>query len=151
MARPLNLREAEFIAHAAVVELMNYDSEPIPPFHTRSPGMLESCLSEPFQTFAGKDLYPSFSKKAAVLFYLVIKNHPFQNGNKRMSIVLAQVFCYVNKKWLDIPPDKLYQIAITVAESEAKDKESVVKTLEKAFKQYTKPRSFIERLINSGK
>jgi len=38
----------------------------------------------PFQKFSGKDLYPGLLSKAAMLFYLLIKDHPFQNGNKEL-------------------------------------------------------------------
>lgn len=145
--RKLTLAEAEYIAHALALELMNYINEPIPPFNARSPGILESCLAEPFQTFDGHSLHPSFSEKAAVLFYLVIKNHPFQNGNKRMAITLTNIFCYVNKYWLNIGPRDLYYIACDVAKSEPKNREHVIKELDKGFKKYLTPPSTLRRII----
>lgn len=146
MIRPLTLSEVEFIAHATVKELMDFDEEPIPPFNTRYEGILESCLLEPFQSFGGNELHPTFEKKAAVQFYLVIKNHPFTNGNKRMAVVINQVFCFMNKKWLNIPPKALYDVACWVAESKPGDRDVILLALEKEFKKYLKPRSFIDRL-----
>lgn len=90
MARPLTLPEAEYVAQLTS-QLMDFN-EPLPPFQTRYPGKLESCLMLPFQTFDGKALYKHLTRKAAVLFYSVIKNHPFANGNKRMAVMLTQVF-----------------------------------------------------------
>jgi prophage maintenance system killer protein len=85
--RKISLQEAEYVAHRLAVELMPFN-EPIPPFSTRFPGKLESCLEQPFQTFDNKSLYYFFIQKAAILFYLVVKNHPFNNGNKRMAVTL---------------------------------------------------------------
>jgi len=70
MVRPLTLDDAEFIANAFATELMNYVNEPIPPFNTRAPNILESCLSEPFQTFDGKYLHSTFIEKVATLFFI---------------------------------------------------------------------------------
>ena len=146
--RPLTLEEAEFIAHALAVELMDYDNEPMPPFNTRSPGILESCLAEPFQTFDGKNLHPTFVSKTAIMFYLVIKNHPFSNGNKRMAVVLTTVFCYVNKRWLNVKPEELYKLACKVAKSEPAEKEKVISVLETKFKEFMTPLSVVHRFLN---
>ncbi len=93
--RRIDIGDAEYIAYALVRELMNYD-EPMPAFETRFPGRLESCLEQPFVTYDGAELYKSLTEKAALLFYLVTKNHPFENGNKRMAVTLTLVFIYLN-------------------------------------------------------
>ena len=134
--RPLRIQEAEFIAHSLAVELMNDEHEPIPAFHTRSPGKLESCLAEPFQTYDGKYLHYHFVRRVALLFYLVTKNHCFSNGNKRMAVTLTMVFCYINKKWMNIRPEVLYAIANNVAKSHARDKDEIVNMLTRFFKDY---------------
>jgi death on curing protein len=148
--RPLSLREAEFVAHALATELMDYVGEPIPPFNTRSPGRLESCLAEPFQTFGGQNLHPTFVRKAAVLFYLCIKNHPFENGNKRMAVVLTTVFCYVNKRWLTIDNKALYDIACLIAESKPAEKDEMIAALEVGFKNTIMPVSRARRLFTNA-
>jgi len=131
--RPLYIKEAEFIAHRLAVETMNFEDEPIPPFDTRSPGKLESCLLEPFQTYDGKILRYHFKSRAALLFYLIAKNHCFSNGNKRMAVTLTMVFCYVNNRWMNIHPKALYKIANDVAESKPEERKVVLETLEKFF------------------
>lgn len=134
--RRLDLLDAEYIAHSLAVELMNSASEPIPPFNTTDFKKLESSLNEPFQTFSGKHLHRTFAERAAVLFYLITKNHCFSNGNKRMAVTLTAVFCYVNKRWLNIAPLELYNIANIVAESKVDDRENIHKILVAIFRNH---------------
>jgi death-on-curing protein len=54
--------------------------------------LLDSALNAPFQTFGGQDLYPTLEAKAAQLAFSLIKNHPFQDGNKRIGIVAMVTF-----------------------------------------------------------
>lgn len=46
----------------------------------------KSSINTIYQTFGGEDLYPSIEEKASMLFYLVVKNHSFSDGNKRMPL-----------------------------------------------------------------
>ena len=131
--RSLTLDEAEFIAHAVAKELMDY-GEPLPDFSTRHPGRLESCLQQPFQSYGGQELYPSLTDKAAVLFYLVNKNHPFTNGNKRMAVILTLLFVWVNDKWINVGTDILYKIAYAVADGPPERMEQEIKGLSLIFK-----------------
>ena len=133
--KQVSIRQAKFIAHVLAQELMNY-GEPIPNFDTRLPGRLESCLNTPFQYFNGKPLYRYIPDKAAVLFYLIIKNHPFTNGNKRLAVTITLVFFHLNNKWVKIPPSDLYDIACEVASSDTKDKEHQISALKYIFKTY---------------
>jgi len=126
--RPITLLEAEYVAHRLVVEMMNYD-EPVADFSTRYPHKLESCLETPFQEFDGRQLYPTLYDKASVLFYLVIKNHPFENGNKRMAVMLMIYFLLLNKKWVNTTPDNLYDVALTVARSDPKQMNTMLEAL----------------------
>jgi death-on-curing protein len=132
--KKLTIEQVEYLAHGLAVELMDY-GEPIPPFATRSPGKLESCLEQPFQTFDGKDLYPSFATKAAALFYFVTKNHAFENGNKRMAVAITLVFLYVNNKWFSIDPEKLYDLAIITAESDRSATAEMIERLSNVFEK----------------
>ena len=134
--KKLSLHQAEHVAHALAKEIMDWEEEPIPPFHTRHPGKLESCLSEPFQTFDGKPLHRTFIKRAAVMFYLITKNHCFSNGNKRMAVTLTMAFFYINKRWLNVPAMKLYEVARDVASSQPKDKQTMIEALVILFKKY---------------
>jgi len=124
-------------AHTLAVKTMNWD-EPIPEFSTRFPNVLESCVNTPYQKYAGKDLYTGLIEKAAVLFYLMIKNHPFQNGNKRIAITTLFIFLYINKKWIYVDNAELYNFAVWVAQSPPKFKEQVVQAINKFIKDYIK-------------
>ena len=81
--KKLSLAEVKYVAFRLAKELLSWN-EPIPDFQSRFPNILESCLVAPFQTFHQKSLYQGLIAKAAILFYLMVKNHPFQNGNKRI-------------------------------------------------------------------
>lgn len=135
--RPLTITEIEYVAHSLAKELMTWN-EPIPDFGTRFPNILESCLVVPFQKFGGKNAYKGFLEKAAILFYLMIKNHPFQNGNKRIAIATVLYFLYKNKKWLSLDNQELYNFAVWVAESNPKVKDAAVAALQKFIKTYIK-------------
>jgi prophage maintenance system killer protein/prophage antirepressor-like protein len=62
----------------------------------RDKGLFDSALNTIYQTFDKKELYPSFEEKAANLLYLIIKNHPFADGNKRIGALLFLKFLYEN-------------------------------------------------------
>ena len=133
--RRLTIADVEYVAHALAKETMTW-SEPIPDFSTRFTNALERCIEAPFQTFGGKQLYPSLLKKAAILFYLMIKNHPFQNGNKRIAMTTLFIFLFQNKKWLRVDNQELYNFSRWVAESNAKLKEDTVRAVETFLSNY---------------
>jgi death-on-curing family protein len=131
----ISVTEVEYIAFRLAKEMLSFN-EPIPDFSTRYPNILESCLATPFQSFSGKSLYPGLLAKAGMLFYLMIKNHPFQNGNKRIAITTLFVFLYKNRKWLKVDTQELYNFTVWVAQSPRKVKDEAVKAIEKFFKTY---------------
>lgn len=132
----ITIDEIKYIAHELAVKTMNWD-EPIPAFETRFPNALESCIATPFMKFDKKYLYKGLVGKAAILFYLLIKNHPFQNGNKRMAVTSLFVFLFIkNNKWLKVDTNVLYRTAVWVAESPAEAKNEVVEYLIKFIKKY---------------
>ncbi len=133
--KPLSLAEVEYVAFRLAKTMLAWD-EPIPNFSTRFPNILESCLIVPFQTYAQEIFYQGMIKKAAILFYLMIKNHPFQNGNKRIAMTTLFYFLYKNKKWLKVDNQELYNFAKWVAESNPKLKKETVSAIEKFFKTY---------------
>jgi len=135
MTKPLSIAEVEYMAFSLARELMSFN-EPIPDFGTRFPNILESCILVPFQRFEKKSLYKGLVEQSAILFYLMIKNHPFQNGNKRIAITTLFFFLYKNNKWLRIDNKELYNFAVWVAESPAKLKSETIKAVEKFIKSY---------------
>jgi len=131
----ITLKEVEYIAFKLAREKLSFD-EPIPDFSTRFPNILESCLATPFQSFSGKSLYPTFISKASILFYLLIKNHPFRNGNKRIAMTVLFVFLYKNNKWLKVDTQELYNFTVWVAQSPRTVKDETVKATEKFLRKY---------------
>lgn len=135
MIKVLSIAEVEYIAHVLAKRWMDW-GEPIPDFSTRYPNKLESCLATPFQTFGNKELYKGLGAKAAILFYLLIKNHPFQNGNKRIAVASLLVFLDDNNRWLKVDNVTLYNFAVWVAESSPTVKDQVIAAIEVFLKKY---------------
>lgn len=133
--RTITVKEVEYTAMSLAQKMLAL-GEPIPDFATRYPNRLESCLATPFQIFAKKSLYPSLVSKASILFYLMIKNHPFQNGNKRIAMTTLMVFLFLNKKWIKVDTQELYNFTAWIAPSPPKLKNEVVKAIEKFIKIY---------------
>ncbi|OGS46446.1 MAG: hypothetical protein A2539_00995 [Elusimicrobia bacterium RIFOXYD2_FULL_34_15] len=131
----ITVKEVEYLAHSLAKNMMSYD-EPIPDFSTRFPNILESCLATPFQSFGGKSLYPDFVSKASILFYLMVKNHPFQNGNKRIAMTSLFLFLFKNNKWLKVDTKELYDFTMWIAQSSPKFKAETVNAIEKFIKSY---------------
>lgn len=128
--KPITILDVEYLAYQLAKRLMEWD-EPIPDFGSRYPNILESCLKVPFQTFDRKVLYKGFIQKAAMLFYLMIKNHPFENGNKRIAVATLFFFLADNKKWLRASHAGLYEFARFVAASDPRKKAMIVQIIEK--------------------
>lgn len=135
ITRIITIEEIYFIAHRIAEKTMAWD-EPIPKFETRYPNILESCIILPFQKYNRKLLYQGLSAKAAILFYLLIKNHPFQNGNKRIAVAALLVFLFQNNKWLSLDKKVLYNTAVWVASSPAEAREEVLVYLTKFINKH---------------
>jgi prophage antirepressor-like protein len=87
-----------------------------------------SIVGNVFQSFGGRDVYPSAEEKAAHLLYFVVKDHPFTDGNKRNG---AFVFIWILKKarLLNVgrlTPEALTSLTLLVAESDPKNKDRVI-------------------------
>lgn len=90
-----------------------------------------SSISVINQSFGGQDLYPSVQEKAANLLYLIIKNHSFLDGNKRIGCSLFLYYLDRNRllfRGLDkrIADSTLVAVALMIAESRPEEKESMV-------------------------
>jgi len=131
----LTITETEYVAFYLAKKFMEWD-EPIPDFRTRFPNILESCLAAPFSTFGGKSAYQGIAGKAAMFFYLMIKNHPFKNGNKRIAMTTLMYFLHKNNKWLKVDEKEFYNFAKWVAESSPKFKDETLKAIQKFIGAY---------------
>lgn len=95
----------------------------------------KSSIGQIYQTFGGIDLYPSVEEKAAMLLYLVTKNHSFSDGNKRIAATLFLWF--LDKNGILYNPDGSKRIAdnalvaltLMIAESRTEEKDTMVKVI----------------------
>lgn len=90
-----------------------------------------SSISTIYQTFDGKELYPTLESKAANLLYLITKNHSFIDGNKRIASTIFLYFLDRNKALFilgnkRINDETLAALAILIAASDPKDKELLI-------------------------
>ncbi len=99
----------------------------------RDRGLFESALDSIYQSFGGKELYPSFEEKAANLLYLIIKNHPFVDGNKRIGALLFLKFLYENiskeELFTKFNSNTLTAVCYLVAASPPEQKEQLIKLI----------------------
>lgn len=132
----VNLSDFEDLCFGLAKEHLNFVNQPIPDFITRNPGILESCLETPFQSFGGIDPHPRFIDKLSLLFYLLIKNHPFQNGNKRIAVATLFVVLFLNGLWLSASELLPYELAKSVAASERSEKDKVIRKISRFIAKY---------------
>lgn len=92
---------------------------------------LEAIIGAIYQSFDGKDVYPTIEEKAANFLYLIVKNHTFIDGNKRIAATLFIYFLSFynilykyDEKLID--NNTLVAITILIAESNSKEKEVMV-------------------------
>ena len=95
----------------------------------------KSSIGQIYQTFGGEELYPSVEEKAAMLLYLVTKNHSFSDGNKRIAATLFLWFLNNNKILYNsdgskrIADSTLVALTLMIAESKTEEKDIMVKVV----------------------
>ena len=95
----------------------------------------KSSIRQIYQTFGGEDLYPSVEEKAAMLLYLVVKNHSFSDGNKRIAAMLFLWFLnnnhvlYAEDGHKRIADNTLVALTLMIAESRTEEKDVMVKVV----------------------
>ena len=89
-------------------------------------GEMAGILASVEQTFDGEELLPSLEEKAANLFYRLVKNHPFVDGNKRIGTLLFLLFLEKNKISY---PGELSQVALQIARSAPAWREEIISGL----------------------
>ena len=92
---------------------------------------LKSIINNLYQTFDGKELYPTIEEKAANFLYLITKNHVFIDGNKRIAATLFIYFLeYYNTLYREnkqiIDNNTLVAITLLVAQSNPKEKDILI-------------------------
>ena len=86
-------------------------------------GLLESALNVPFQTFDGEDLYRTIRAKSAKISFLLINNHPFIDGNKRIGTLAMLVFLEINGIEIKCTDDELVNLGIGIADRSINNKD----------------------------
>lgn len=90
---------------------------------------LQSILANLDQTMFGEELYKSVEEKAANLLYLIIKDHPFSDGNKRIGSFLFLLYLQLNKLVTNINNIGLTSLALLVAESDPAQKDLIIRLI----------------------
>lgn len=83
----------------------------------RDKGLLESAIARPFQTFGGKDLYPTIFEKAAALGESLVINHPFVDGNKRIGMLAMAGLLVAGNFRFTASSDDFYNLIIHISTS----------------------------------
>lgn len=104
-------------------------------FGNEKDGSFKSSIGQIYQTFGGKELYPSVEEKAAVLLYLVVKNHSFSDGNKRIAAALFLWFLANNSILYNsdgskrIADNTLVALTLMIAESRTEEMDMMIKVV----------------------
>ncbi|MFR9542200.1 MAG: virulence protein RhuM/Fic/DOC family protein [Rikenellaceae bacterium] len=104
-------------------------------FGNEKDGSFKGSIGAIYQTFGGNDLYPSIEEKAAILLYLVTKNHSFSDGNKRIAAFLFLWFMerngilYNEDGTKRIGNNALVALTLMIAESKTEEMETMVKVV----------------------
>ena len=106
-----------------------------PLFGNEKDDSFKSSIGQIYQTFGGVDLYPSVEEKAAMLLYLVTKNHSFSDGNKRIAATLFLWFMnnngILNREdgTKRIADSTLVALTLMIAENQTQEKDVMVKVV----------------------
>lgn len=126
-------------------------NDPIPVYEQSYFDKLDSIINTPKKTFDKRELYPSLYDKAACYFYFINKFHPFNNGNKRISIVATGVFLMFNSMNMAASEDEIYNFAKQITISNKKERQDfldVVRFVKKhSRKESVKRRASLTKLF----
>lgn len=119
--------------HPDTVKYYNKKHDPIAPFETADLGLLESALAQPKW-----DYHKTIERKAAIQHYSMVKNHPFENGNKRIAVVALITFLYIND--YEFNPDtttdgELANMTLEIAKSDRLDRDSILASTEQWIRE----------------
>ena len=104
-------------------------------FGNEKDNSFKSSIGQIYQTFGGEELYPSVEEKAAMLLYLVTKNHSFSDGNKRIAATLFLWFLnnnhilYREDGTKRLADNTLVALTLMIAESRTEEKDVMVKVV----------------------
>lgn len=91
----------------------------------------DSSVNQIYQTFGGRDCYPTLEEKASMLLYFIVKNHSFADGNKRIAASCFLYFLnknnmlYTSEGKKILSNDALFALTLLIAESKPKEMETI--------------------------
>ena len=83
--------------------------------NVRDLNLLDSALNSAFQTFEGKELYPTKQEKAARIGYSLISNHAFVDGNKRIGMYVLLTFLEINGIRMELTDAEITRVGLALA------------------------------------
>lgn len=107
------------IEHLTLKQLLEIHSHMIANFGglrgVRDKNLLESAVEIPKSTMFGEDLYPTIYDKAAAYLFCIIKNHPFNDANKRTGCAVAYLFLQANDAAIKFSDEDYEDLAVGIA------------------------------------
>ena len=125
---PLNYDYAITTINTLKTNLMNIN-EATALFGNERSDNLQSILANLDQTMFGEELYKSVEEKSANLLYMVIKDHPFSDGNKRIGSFLFILYLKINNLPINIDNMGLTSLALLIAESNPQQKDLIIRLI----------------------
>ena len=107
-------REKVLLLHQMISQVTGGDP------NLRDVGLLDSALESAFQTFDGRELYPTKEEKAARIGYSLISNHAFVDGNKRIGMYVLLTFLETNGIKIHPSEKEMVRVGLSVASGEMK-------------------------------
>jgi death-on-curing family protein len=123
----------EYAEAITIVQSMKTDFDGL--FGQEKDQGFKSALGAIYQTFDGKDVYPSIEEKAANLLYFIVKNHAFTDGNKRIAAAVFIFFLarngilYRDDGSKRLADNALVALTLLIAESKPQEKDTLVKVV----------------------
>ncbi len=133
ITKPKGIKDSRMVTYENCLEIigmLNFGSDSDLFGLERNEG-LKSIISTIYQSFGGKDLYPTIEEKAANFLYLITKNHTFIDGNKRIAATLFIYFLnfydmlYRDEHFI-IDNNTLVALTLLIAQSNPKEKEILI-------------------------
>ena len=110
-------REKVLLLHQLVIEETGGAAD------VRDLDLLDSALASAFQTFDGKELYPTKEEKAARIGYSLISNHAFVDGNKRIGMYVLLTFLETNGIRMELTDEEIARVGLAIAAGSMKYEE----------------------------
>lgn len=139
----LDMELMEKMCHKLAVAVFDTKEDPIAKFREHDFEKLDAALNLPRHDLG----YPTLIDKAAILYYVLNKGHPFWNGNKRISAVSLLVFLYINDMWLAVSNAELYEKTLYVAKSDRSEKDKIVSEVREWINKNLVTRKYMDNKI----